>query len=115
MRAWRTRLGLNALELACWDAWESLGIMEIARTIKDRFLIEGSAARLSLMFCSCIQSRSMLPVSYYLLIPSHPRPLMGDPLDLSVLKQDLGVPKAPSYVFCLFGPTSIFSSSVFSL
>jgi len=24
----------NALELACWDAWESLGAVEVARTIR---------------------------------------------------------------------------------
>jgi len=36
-RAWRTRLGLYALELACWDAWESLGVVEIARATKMSF------------------------------------------------------------------------------
>ena len=50
-------------------------------------MVEGSAACLSPMLCSCVRFRSMLPVSYYLLIPSLFRPLMGGPLDLSVLKQ----------------------------
>jgi len=33
-RAWRTRHGLYALEFACWDAWESLGTVGVAWTIR---------------------------------------------------------------------------------
>jgi len=39
---------------------------------------------------SCAHVRSLLPVSYYLLIPSQPRPLMDDPLDLSYIREGLG-------------------------
>src|SRR5712671_1753621 len=43
----------------------------------------------------------MFPLSYYLLIPSHFHPLKGDLLDHLVFKQVLGIPRTPSYVFCL--------------
>ena len=41
---------MHASELACWDTWESLGTVEVARTIKDKSLIVGSAMRLSPVF-----------------------------------------------------------------
>jgi len=37
--------------------------------------------------CSCVHSRSMLLVLYYLLIPSHPVPLWAIPLIFSYFKQ----------------------------
>ena len=67
----------KALELACGDAWESLGAVEVARTIR-------SAACLNLMFVA-VCSRLMCLSSYYLLIPSRPYPLKGDPLVFSYL------------------------------
>jgi len=74
----------NALELTCWDAWESLGAVEVARTIRIRSSIIGSAVCLGLMFVA-VYSRSMYPFSYYSLIPSRLCPLKGDPLISSYL------------------------------
>ena len=75
----------NALELTCWDAWESLGAVEVARTIRIRSSIIGSAVCLNLVFV-IVYILDLCFCSYYLLIPSCLFPLKDDPLDLFVFR-----------------------------
>ena len=78
------------------------GVCLLGRVGKSRYRRGCPDDKISLMFVVvCISDLCFLSL-YYLLIPSHFRPLKGDPLVVFVFRQNLGVSRTPSYVFCLF-------------
>jgi len=102
-------------KFACWDAWESLGAVGAARTIKIKSLIAGSDGCLSPVFVVvCIVDLSFLVWVLSADPITSPSPYGTISWSL-VFKQNLGVSRTPSYVFCPFCPTSTPSPSVYSL